>query len=403
MVNERLRTVPDRVDGGLLPSRSRGSGWTGPAEPRYWDPMSIDHDMMRNALRCARRGLGVTAPNPSVGAVIAHEATGEVIARGWTQPGGRPHAETEAIRRAGQRARGATMYVTLEPCAHYGRTPPCADAIVAAGLRRVVVGTGDPDPRTAGQGIARLRAAGIDVTTAVCEGEARWLALGHILRQTEGRPFVQVKLAVDRHGDVARGAGGRPVWVTGPEARARGHLLRAKADAILVGAGTIRDDDPDLTCRLPGLAARSPVRIVIGASLDPSSRLVTTARNTPVWFCTTCDADSGQKQRLEAEGVLVIEAPGTKGRLDIGDVLGRIAGRGITRLLVEGGPSVWKGFAAADLVDEAVVFQAGAGLPANDAAQDLAVAVERWLPGAALEMVDRRTVGGDCCYDMRRK
>ncbi len=222
--------------------------------------------MMRLALHVARRGLGNTAPNPAVGAVIAEPSRGEIIARGWTQPGGRPHAETEAIRRAGARARGATLYVTLEPCAHFGKTPPCANAIIEAGLARVVVGTGDPDPRTKGQGIARLQDAGIEVREGVLEAACRRMTLGHILRVTKQRPFVQLKMAFAADGAVPRGAKGKPLFVTGAEARAQGHLLRAEADAILVGAGTVIDDDPELTCRLPGLEGQSPVRVVLAGS-----------------------------------------------------------------------------------------------------------------------------------------
>ncbi len=221
--------------------------------------------------------MGNTAPNPSVGAVIADEATGEVISRGWTQPGGRPHAEADAIRWARGRARGATMYVTLEPCAHHGQTPPCADAIVAAGLSRVVVGTADPDPRTAGKGIALLRAAGIAVTEGVLGVEAKWITLGHILRVTQGRPFVQIKMALDARGEIARGSRGRPSWVTGSEARARGHMLRARTDAIIVGVQTVLDDDPELTCRLPGLTYRSPDRVI----LDFNLRTPSTAKVLP--------------------------------------------------------------------------------------------------------------------------
>ena len=215
----------------------------------------FDTQMMQIALGVAARGLGRTAPNPSVGAVIADERTGEIIARGWTAPGGRPHAETEAIARAGARARGATMYVTLEPCSHHGVTAPCADAIVDAGLARVVCAIEDPDPRVAGRGLARLRKAGIAVERGLMVEAAHWLAAGHILRVTERRPLVTAKLALDADGSVPRGGAGKPVWATGPAARAAGHLLRARADAILVGRRTVLDDDPLLTCRLPGLAA----------------------------------------------------------------------------------------------------------------------------------------------------
>ncbi len=244
---------------------------------------AFDAHMMATALRLAERGLGRTAPNPSVGAVIADEVSCEVIARGWTAPGGRPHAETEAIARAGARARGATMYVTLEPCSHHGATPPCADAIIRAGIARVVCAVEDPDPRVAGRGLARLRQAGIAVERGMMAGEAHWMAAGHILRVTERRPFVQVKLALGADGSVPRGSQGRPAWVTGPAARAQGHLMRARADAVLVGRQTVIDDDPLLTCRLPGLAHRSPVRVVLARNLSGlhESRLARGASRTP--------------------------------------------------------------------------------------------------------------------------
>ncbi len=354
----------------------------------------FDSAMMRIALRMAGRGLGTAAPNPAVGAVIADEATGEVIARGWTQPGGRPHAETEAIGRAAARARGATLYVTLEPCAHHGKTPPCTDAIIAAGARRVVIGIGDPDPRTAGEGIARLRGAGLTVSVGVLEREARWVTLGHILRITKQRPFVTLKLATDAAGAVAPGDGRAPRWVTGPEARAAGHLLRAEADAILVGSGTIDADNPDLTCRLPGLEHRSPVRIVLGGRnrLNPASRLFATARTVPVIVYR--EGVRGEEDRqLEASGAEVVPLQESL----LPTVLAHLAGRGLTRLLVEGGPKVWRSFAEAGLVDEVVLFMAGHG-----GASDALRALEAHIGAIALEMADHRPVGPDTMWRLRR-
>jgi diaminohydroxyphosphoribosylaminopyrimidine deaminase/5-amino-6-(5-phosphoribosylamino)uracil reductase len=356
-------------------------------------PSSFDVDMMRIALRMAARGLGNTAPNPAVGAVIADEATGEVVARGWTQPGGRPHAETEAIRRAGDRARGKTLYVSLEPCAHFGNTPPCADAIIAAGLRRVVVGVADPDPRTAGQGVARLKAAGIAVTEHVCEDEAGWITLGHILRVTARRPFVTLKLATDAQGHVAPGDGTAPRWVTGPQARAAGHKLRAESDAILIGAGTLRADDPELTCRLPGLAARSPIRVILAGRdpLDPKARLFAHAGRIPVLVIRS-GAALIQDHDLASAGAEVVECPGH----GIAPVLERLAARGITRLLVEGGPSVWKSFAAAGAVDEVALFMAGSA-----SEMEAASALRRHLGPLTLQTADRRTAGPDTMWLLR--
>ncbi len=312
----------------------------------------FDTEMMAIAVRMARRGLGTTAPNPSVGAIIADETTGEIISRGWTQPGGRPHAEKEALRRAGDRARGRTMYVTLEPCAHTGRVPTCADAMVSSGLKRVVCAIPDPNPIVSGRGFAQLRAAGIEVDVGFLADEARWVTLGHILRQTEERPFVQLKMALDRNGRVAAGDGG-PVWVTGPEARAYAHLLRARADAILVGAGTVIADDPELTCRLPGLAHRSPDRIVLDTRLrtPPTAKVFRQGTARPrVWVAAALDVmDEGP---LHGDAMLLDAGAMDGGSLDIEGLLATLAQNGLTRLLVEGGPTVWHVFLAAGLVDE---------------------------------------------------
>ena len=331
-----------------------------------------DRRFMQIALRLARRGLGTTAPNPSVGAVIVDEMSGEVIARGWTQPGGRPHAETEALRRAGARARGATMYVTLEPCSHYGKTPPCADAIIQAGVARVVAGILDPDPRVAGRGVEMLRAAGIVVRRGVCAEAADYLTRGHILRVTERRPFVQVKMALVRDGAVPRGSKGAPVWATGPQARAHGHLLRARADAILVGGGTVEDDDPELTCRLPGLRHRSPLRVVLcGRRLPPlESKLARTARDNGVLIFSPPGAEPSHLAALQAAGCRVLQVATVAGRPWIPALTEALVGEGITRLLVEGGPTVWRAFFAAGLVDEVVVYRAGGYPGTHDVAAD---------------------------------
>jgi diaminohydroxyphosphoribosylaminopyrimidine deaminase/5-amino-6-(5-phosphoribosylamino)uracil reductase len=371
------------------------------------DFSDFDRHMMDVALHLARRGLGTTAPNPAVGAVVADPATGELIARGWTQPGGRPHAETEALKRAGARAQGATLYVTLEPCAHFGRTPPCADAAVAAGIARVVVGVGDPDPRTHGDGIARLEAAGIAVEVGLRGEEARWVTLGHILRITERRPFVQLKMALAADGSVPRGAGGQPLMVTSPQARALAHRLRAETDAILVGAGTARDDDPELTCRLPGLAGRSPVRVVLSRTLDlsPNLKLVRTAREVPTWIFAGGEADPDRVCTLEAAGVRVFSFPlppglpheggGEGGAWPLADMLAQLAGEGVTRLLVEGGAAVWRAFAQAGLADEVVLFQAGAAAGRRDDAEQAAALALSHAPGLDLAPAGTHLIGPD--------
>jgi diaminohydroxyphosphoribosylaminopyrimidine deaminase/5-amino-6-(5-phosphoribosylamino)uracil reductase len=357
--------------------------------------------MMAIALRLAQRGLGATAPNPSVGVVIADEATGEVIARGVTARGGRPHAETEALSRAGAHARGATLYVTLEPCSHHGATPPCADAIMAAGIGRVVCAIEDPDPRVAGRGLSRLRAAGITVERGPMAREAHWMAAGHILRVTERRPLVQVKLALDAKGDVPRGRGGQPAWATSAEARAQGHLLRAHADAILVGRQTVIDDDPLLTCRLSGLEDRSPVRIVVGRNLDglSQSRLAHSARVHPLWVFCGPRTDAAA---LEAVGARVFRVPEIGGELWLPSVMEALVANGITRLLVEGGAYTWRAFSQTGLVDEAVLFHArAAGAPPLNLEQGLA-ALSRYVATESLEHFEQRNVGGDDMMVFRR-
>ena len=314
-----------------------------------------DLRFMALALVLGRRGLGRTWPNPAVGAVIVKD--GAIVARGWTQPGGRPHAEVEALRRAGEAARGATLYVTLEPCSHFGRSPPCADAIVAAGVSRVVSALEDPNPEVAGQGHARLRAAGIAVEVGTGEAAARRDHAGHIRRMRDGRPHVTLKLAISVDGKVAA-ADRRPLPITGEAVRERVHLIRAQSDAILIGIGTALADDPMLTCRLPGMAASSPVRVVLDSALrlPVGSRLVQRARGVPAWVVAGLDAARPAEESLRAHGVEVLRVEAANGRLDIAAALKLLAGRGITRLLVEGGPTVAAAFLAADLVDAATLF-----------------------------------------------
>ena len=308
------------------------------------------------ALALGRRGLGRTWPNPAVGAVIVKD--GVIVGRGWTQPGGRPHAEVEALRRAGAAARGATLYVTLEPCSHFGKSPPCANAIVAAGVARVVSPLEDFNPEVAGRGHARLRDAGIAVEIGTGAAATRRDHAGHIRRIRDGRPHVMVKLAVSADGKVAV-AGRRPLPITDEAARERVHLLRAQSDAILIGIGTALADDPMLTCRLPGMSSYSPVRVVLDSALrlPLGSRLVKTAREVPVWVIAEFEAPRPAEERLRAQGVDVCRVDATSARLDLAAVLKLLAERGITRLLVEGGPTVAASLLAADLVDEAMLFK----------------------------------------------
>ena len=314
---------------------------------------AADQRFMQLALTLGRRGLGRSWPNPAVGAVLVKD--GVIIGRGWTQASGRPHAETEAITRAGVAARNATLYVTLEPCSHFGKTPPCADAIIAAGITRVVSAIEDPNPEVAGQGHARLRAAGIAVDIGLGAAEAARDHAGHFRRFRDKRPHVILKLAVSSDDKIAD-AGHMPVAITGEAAKARVHLLRAQCDAVMVGIGTVQADDPLLTCRLPGMEAHSPVRVVLDRSLRISgtSRLVQSARQTLLWVMTSTVAEAPAAAKLGAAGAQVIRVPGTSTtpRLDVTAVLNVLAERGITRLLVEGGARVASSFVAAGLVDE---------------------------------------------------
>jgi diaminohydroxyphosphoribosylaminopyrimidine deaminase/5-amino-6-(5-phosphoribosylamino)uracil reductase len=311
---------------------------------------------MRHALRLAERALGNTAPNPAVGCVIV-AGDGRIAGRGWTQPGGRPHAETVALAQAGGAAQGATAYVTLEPCAHHGKTPPCANALLEAGIARLVAATPDPDPRVSGAGFAHVEKHGIAVTRGVLEPEARALNAGFFKKIAASRPLVALKIAQTLDGDVAD-AGGNSRWITSAEARRHGHLLRTQYDAILVGIGTILADDPRLTCRLPGLERRSPVRVILDSKLQlpQDSQLARTARECPVLAFTL--AQSGGDE-LIAQGVEIERFTAAEnGFPAIGAVLTALARRGITRLLVEGGPRVHASFLKSGTPDLLHLFRA---------------------------------------------
>ena len=365
----------------------------------------FDWHMMGIAIRMARRGIGTTAPNPAVGAVIADEATGEVISRGWTQPGGRPHAEKEALSRAGDRARGRTMYVTLEPCAHTGRIPTCADAMVMGGLKRVVCAIPDPNRIVSGRGFAQLKAAGLEVDVGLRADEARWVTLGHIYRHTEARPFVQVKMALDARGRVAAGDGA-PVWVTGEEARAYAHLLRAEADAILVGAGTVMADDPELTCRLQGLSWRSPDRIVLDTHLRTPATAKVFRQSTAkprVWIAASASDEDRERSAHEAGGTLVLDVGSADGAtLDLGVLLEELTTNGLTRLMVEGGPTVWQAFLAAGFVDEACVVY-GHGEATGPVIPVIPGDPDDYFAPFKLRCVERRPLGRDDLRIYRRE
>src|SRR5271167_4225583 len=361
----------------------------------------IDLRWMRAALALTRRGLGAVWPNPAVGCVIVDRR--RVVGRGWTQPGGRPHGETEALGRAGEAARGATAYVSLEPCCHWGRTPPCTDALIAAGIRRVVVALEDPDPRVAGEGLRRLRAAGLDVEVGLSAEEAAEVNAGFLSRLRLGRPLVTFKLATSLDGRIAI-ATGESQWITGPPARERAHALRASHDAIMVGTGTVVADDPQLTCRLPGLDHRSPVRVVIDRHLriPPDARIIADAHRIPTWVLTLRSADPASRATFLANHVTLIDVdPDREGQIDLAAALGALGERGITRLLVEGGAQLAAAFFRARLVDRLVWVHAplvigGDGIPAI-ASFDLAALAD----GRAFERLSTETIGDDVLTTFR--
>src|SRR5712692_11522521 len=360
---------------------------------------AADQRFMQLALTLGRRGQGRSWPNPAVGAVVVKD--GVIVGRGWTQPGGRPHAEPEALKRAGEAARGATLYVTLEPCSHFGRSPPCADAVIAAGIARVVSAIEDPNPEVAGQGHAKLRAAGIAVDIGLGAAEAARDHAGHFRRIRDKRPHVILKLAVSAD-DKIGAAGHKPVAITGDAAKTRVHLLRAQCDAILVGIGTVLADDPLLTCRLPGMEARSPVRIVLDRALRISgtSRLVHSARETPLWVMTSNLAEAAAAMKLGAAGAQVMRVATTTmppPGLDLVNVLHALAEKGITRLLVEGGARVASSFVAAGLVDEVWLLRGpdavGAdGVAALDALPLSAITQSPAFQRRASEMLQKDTL-----------
>ena len=375
----------------------------GASGPSPTGAMHVDVRWMRTALALARRGLGSVWPNPAVGCVIINE--GRAVGRGWTQPGGRPHAETEALRRAGQAARGATAYVSLEPCCHWGRTPPCADALIDAGVRRVVVAVEDPDPRVAGNGIARLRAAGLAVDTGLGAEEATEINAGFLTRLALGRPLVTLKLATSLDGRIATGSG-ESQWISGPPAREQGHALRAAHDAIMVGTATVLADDPQLTCRLPGLGHRSPVRVVLDRQLriPRSAAVIADARQTPTWIVTLRSADAARRAALLAAGVTLIDAdPDSEGRIDLVAALAALGERGVTRLLIEGGARLAAELLRAHLVDRLAWFHAPLLIGGDGTPAVAALGLDRLADAPGFERLSVARVGDDMLTTFRAR
>jgi diaminohydroxyphosphoribosylaminopyrimidine deaminase/5-amino-6-(5-phosphoribosylamino)uracil reductase len=352
-----------------------------------------DETHMAHALRLAARGQGATWPNPAVGCVIVNQ--GRIVGRGHTQPGGRPHAERVALAQAGPLAAGATAYVTLEPCAHHGKTPPCAAALADAQVARVVTALTDPDPRVSGQGHAMLRAAGIAVTEGVLAGQAARITAGFLKRVTRGLPFVTLKLASTLDGRIAT-ATGESRWITGPEARAHVHLLRLTHDAVLVGSGTARADDPELTVRGLG-RTRQPLRLLLDSRLShsPASRLGQTARQHPVWLLHGPQATAATRAAWAATGARLIECPEAAGHLDLPATFRLLAAEGLTRILCEGGGQLAAQLIRAHLVDDLALYQAGCLIGADGTPALGPLGLEALADAPRPRLVECRTLGAD--------
>jgi diaminohydroxyphosphoribosylaminopyrimidine deaminase/5-amino-6-(5-phosphoribosylamino)uracil reductase len=353
-----------------------------------------DLRFMRLAIALGARGLGRVWPNPAVGCVIVKD--GRVLGRGWTADGGRPHAETQALAQAGPAARGATAYVSLEPCAHHGQTPPCAEALTGAGVARVVSALEDPDPRVAGRGHAMLRTAGIAVTTGIAEAEARAVQAGFLSRVTKGRPMVTLKLAASLDGRIAT-ASGESRWITGPEARRLVHAMRARHDAVLVGAGTARADDPSLTVRGIGID-RQPVRVVASRRLDvpPDGTLARTAGEVPVWLLHGAEAEPARRAAWAAAGARLIEVATASGRqLDPASMLAALGAAGLTRVFCEGGGALAAALLGAGLVDRLALFTGGLALGAEGRPAVGAMGLGALAEAPRFRLAETRPVGAD--------
>ncbi|WP_281972331.1 bifunctional diaminohydroxyphosphoribosylaminopyrimidine deaminase/5-amino-6-(5-phosphoribosylamino)uracil reductase RibD [Ruegeria faecimaris] len=359
-----------------------------------------DKRYMALALDLGRRGQGTCWPNPSVGCVLVQD--GRIVGRGWTQPGGRPHAETEALRQAGSQARGATAYVSLEPCAHHGQTPPCAQALIEAGVARVVSAIEDSDPRVAGQGFAMLRDAGIDVTTGVLADQAARDHAGFFLKTEQGRPFVTLKLASSFDGRIATESG-HSQWITGQTSRRAVHAMRATHDAVMVGAGTARVDDPSLTVRDLGIE-RQPVRVVVSRHLDIPlmGQLARTASKVPVWLCHGPSPDAERAKAWEGLGARLIPCALRDHHIDAADLLLQLGQEGLTRVFCEGGSSLAASLLADELVDELIGFSAGLAIGAEGLPAIGGLGMDRLDEAPRFELLETRIIGQDVMHRWAR-
>ncbi len=356
---------------------------------------------MRTALALARRALGTTWPNPAVGCVITQNDS--IVAQGVTAPGGRPHAEAAALAMAGGHAHGATAYVTLEPCAHHGHTPPCADALIKAGIARVVTAAHDPDPRVNGAGIARLRAAGLDVTEGVLAAEAHETLAGFLTRITDHRPLITLKLASTLDGRIATTTG-ESQWITAEPARRAAHALRGRHDAVMAGIGTVLADDPDLTCRIPGFSPRPTVRVIADSHLRTPllSRLVATANHAPTWIVHRDGADPARIAALTEAGVRCIEVPAGGVGIDPRRAVAALAEAGLTRVLLEGGAALAASFLRAGLVDRLAWFHAPAIIGADGLAAIQAMGLAHLADLPRFRRLAHRALGPDVLTEFTR-
>ncbi len=359
------------------------------AEPRF----------LAAAIRLGMSAQGLTFPNPSVGAILVNN--GKVVGRGRTARGGRPHAETIALDSAGTKAKGATLYVSLEPCVHHGRTPPCTDAIIAAGVKRVVAGMCDPDPRVSGRGIANLRQAGLEVVQDAAAGTERAAHTGHIRRMESGRPHVVLKMAISADGYIGRSGAGQ-VAITGEIARGHVQALRSRFDAVVIGRGTAEADDPQLTCRLPGLEDRSPIRVVIAGQDDlgqggikPDLDLFSPGSAVPTWVIGTTGRPEGFHTGAEPDRIRWLSVPGKDGQVDLAAALQALGQAGLTRVMVEGGSRLAGSLLAGDLIDEAILFRSPSVIGDGGIAAFAGCSLADIEGSSAFEPVDRRWFGED--------
>jgi len=350
-----------------------------------------DHAYMVRALQLAERGLFTTHPNPRVGCVIVNGE--EVIGEGWHQKVGGPHAEIHALQQAGENARGATAYVTLEPCSHHGKTPPCADALIAAGISRVVIAMQDPNPQVAGAGIERLRKSGIEVSAGLLEADARELNPGFILRMSEGRPFVRCKMAMSLDGRTAM-ASGESQWITGADAREDGQRLRARSSAIMTGVGTVLADDPQMTVRLEGEAVKTPLRIVLDPHLSTPISAKILQGDAPTLIVTAVD-EPGIQQQFEEAGIEVIAVPGCNDTIDLPALMQILANREINEIHLEAGATLSGAMLHEGLIDELNIYMAAKLMGSGARALFNTPGLELLADAVDLDIIDIRAVGAD--------